>query len=171
MCIAGEEVRGDSSAMERFLIDEKITHGIFPPAFFQELDIRNTYLEHIITAGSESNDEIVKKALEKCSYSNDYGPTEATVCATHGQITAPIVAGKRVTIGKPLENVEVYVLRGKKLCGIGMPGELCVGGIGVARGYLNRPELTAEKFVPNPFGEGRLYRTGDLTRWLLCHLL
>ena len=166
MCIAEDAVRGDSSAMEQFLMDEKITHGIFPPAFFQELDIHNTYLKHIITAGSESNEEITKKALGKCSYSNDYGPTEATVCATHGRIKEPIAAGKRVTIGKPLENVEVYVLQGKALCGIGMPGELCIGGIGVARGYLNRPELTAEKFVPNPYGEGRLYRTGDLARWL-----
>ena len=166
ICIADEEARQDTACMERFLIEEKITHAIFPPAFFQELDIRSTYLERIITAGSESNYEIVKKALEKCAYSNDYGPTEATVCATHGQIEKQVVAGKRVTIGKPLENVEVYVLQGEKLCGIGMPGELCIGGIGVARGYLNRSELTAEKFVNNPFGEGRLYRTGDLTRWL-----
>ena len=49
---------------------------------------------------------------------------------------------------------------------IGVPGELCIGGVGLARGYLNRPELTAEKFIPNPFGPGRLYKTGDLARWL-----
>ena len=52
------------------------------------------------------------------------------------------------------------------LCGIGIPGELCIAGDGLARGYLNQPELTAEKFVDNPYGEGKLYRSGDLARWL-----
>ena len=58
------------------------------------------------------------------------------------------------------------MLSENRLCGIGMPGELCVAGDGVARGYLNQPELTAEKFIDNPFGEGKLYRSGDLARWL-----
>jgi NRPS condensation-like uncharacterized protein/acyl carrier protein len=58
------------------------------------------------------------------------------------------------------------MLNGIKLCGIGIPGELCIAGDGLARGYLNRPELTKEKFIKNPYGKGRLYRTGDLARWL-----
>jgi acyl-CoA synthetase (AMP-forming)/AMP-acid ligase II len=71
-----------------------------------------------------------------------------------------------VLIGKPVANDKAYILNGENLCGIGVPGELCISGDGLARGYLNRPELTAEKFVKNPFGEGRMYRTGDLARWL-----
>ena len=60
----------------------------------------------------------------------------------------------------------MYILNGNELCGIGVPGELCIAGDGVARGYLNRPDLNAEKFVKNPFGEGKMYRSGDLVRWL-----
>ncbi|HEX2938018.1 MAG TPA: hypothetical protein VHO66_03770, partial [Ruminiclostridium sp.] len=71
-----------------------------------------------------------------------------------------------IPIGHPIANTQIYIMNGNELCGIGMPGELCIGGAGLARGYLNRPELTAEKFVKNPFGEGRIYRSGDLGRWL-----
>ena len=71
-----------------------------------------------------------------------------------------------IPIGKPISNTQIYILNDEKLCGIGVPGELCIAGEGLARGYLNRPELTAEKFVKNPFGEGRMYRSGDLARWL-----
>ncbi|MGG1878419.1 condensation domain-containing protein, partial [Paenibacillus cisolokensis] len=66
-----------------------------------------------------------------------------------------------------IPTLKLYILNGDQLCGIGMPGELCVAGAGVARGYLNRPELTAKKFVENPFEPGeRMYRSGDLARWL-----
>ena len=71
-----------------------------------------------------------------------------------------------IPIGGAIANTQYYVLNEMVVCGIGIPGELCVAGSGVARGYLNRPELTAEKFVENPFGEGKLYRTDDLARWL-----
>ncbi|MBP5580948.1 MAG: AMP-binding protein, partial [Ruminococcus sp.] len=78
----------------------------------------------------------------------------------------PNFSGDTVFIGKPIANAQAYILSGDVLCGIGVPGELCIAGDGLARGYLNRPELTAEKFVKNPFGEGRMYRSGDLARWL-----
>jgi natural product biosynthesis luciferase-like monooxygenase protein len=97
---------------------------------------------------------------------NMYGPTETTVWST----TAAIADGTEpVTIGRPIANTRVYVvdLRMRPLP-IGVPGELLIGGAGVVRGYLERPELTAERFVSDPFGEpgDRLYRTGDLARWL-----
>jgi polyketide synthase PksN len=95
---------------------------------------------------------------------NLYGPTETTVWST----AARVRPGDRITLGRPLANTRCYVLdRSGRPLPPYVPGELCIGGAGVAEGYLGRPELTAEKFVPDPFtGTGRLYRTGDLVRRL-----
>jgi len=97
---------------------------------------------------------------------NVYGPTETTVWSTLERISA---GEDSISIGRPLANTEVYVVDAhRQPMPVGVPGELLIGGLGVARGYLARPELTAEKFIPDPFGTrpgGRLYRTGDLARW------
>ncbi|MDQ0704433.1 amino acid adenylation domain-containing protein [Pseudomonas sp. W3I7] len=94
---------------------------------------------------------------------NNYGPTEATVVATSGKVEA----GQPLHIGKPVANATVYLLdEHQRPVPLGVAGELYVGGKGVARGYLNRPELTAERFLQDPFNPGRMYRTGDLARWL-----
>ncbi|GAA4897720.1 hypothetical protein GCM10023223_10040 [Stackebrandtia albiflava] len=95
---------------------------------------------------------------------NQYGPTETTLTTVYRR-DHHIEDGNR--IGRPLANTSAYVVdRFGNPLPAGVPGELLIGGAGVARGYLNRPELTAERFVPNPFGPGRLYRTGDRARWL-----
>ena len=95
---------------------------------------------------------------------NNYGPTEATVVATSGLVEA----GRPLHIGGPVANTRLHVLdEHRQLLPIGAVGELYIGGSGVARGYLNQPELTAERFIDDPFSAGaRLYRTGDLVRWL-----
>ena len=94
---------------------------------------------------------------------NNYGPTEATVVATSGRVRA----GQVLHIGRPVANATSYVLDAHlRPAPVGVAGELYVGGSGVARGYLNRPELTAERFLQDPFNPGRMYRTGDLVRWL-----
>src|SRR5262249_1684630 len=98
---------------------------------------------------------------------NNYGPTETTVVATSGHLGRPAEA---LHIGRPIANTRIYILDGEgRPAPIGVAGELYVGGAGVARGYLKRPELTAERFVTDPFvGEAgaRMYKTGDLGRWL-----
>ncbi|UVL75985.1 amino acid adenylation domain-containing protein [Pseudomonas putida] len=97
---------------------------------------------------------------------NNYGPTEATVVASSGTLEA----GAVLHIGRPVDNARLYVLDDHlQPVPLGVPGELYIGGAGVARGYLNRPQLTAERFLEDPFvaaGGGRMYRTGDLVRWL-----
>ena len=94
---------------------------------------------------------------------NNYGPTEATVVATSGRVRA----GQVLHIGRPVANATSYVLDAHlRPVPVGVAGELYVGGSGVARGYLNRPELTAERFLQDPFNPGQMYRTGDLVRWL-----
>ncbi|WP_241392682.1 non-ribosomal peptide synthetase [Rippkaea orientalis] len=98
---------------------------------------------------------------------NGYGPTETTIGAT---LATEWNSERKPPLGKPLANVKVYVLDPwMQPVAVGIPGELYIGGSGVARGYLNRPDLTAERFIPDPFSEShgdRLYRTGDLVRWL-----
>src|SRR5439155_1361459 len=99
---------------------------------------------------------------------NGYGPTENTTFSLTYQI-ADQQAGRSIPIGKPLSNRSAYILdTEQQLVPVGVPGELYVGGAGVARGYLNRADLTASRFVSNPFepSSGKLYRTGDLARWL-----
>jgi amino acid adenylation domain-containing protein len=102
---------------------------------------------------------------------NSYGLTEATMDSTYFEPAADeqLAPGRFVPIGRPLPNTRVYVLDSRlEPQPIGIPGELCIGGAGVARGYLNRPQLSAERFVPDPFvdePDARMYRTGDLARW------
>ncbi|MFF2302958.1 amino acid adenylation domain-containing protein [Streptomyces sp. NPDC058128] len=96
---------------------------------------------------------------------NVYGPTETTIWSTCAELPA---APRRVGIGRPIANTQVYVVDEQlRPTPLGIPGELLIGGDGVAHGYLGRPELTNERFVPNPFGPPgtRLYRTGDQAAW------
>jgi acyl carrier protein len=102
---------------------------------------------------------------------NMYGITETTVHVTYRPITKEnLTTSSGSLIGVPIPDLELFVLdQGQNLVPIGVPGELYVGGAGLGRGYLNRPELTAERFIPNPFRPGagkRLYRSGDLVRYL-----
>ena len=125
-----------------------------------------------VLCGGEALEPSLAERLRARSGSlwNLYGPTETTVWSTLAELTS---AGP-VSIGRPIGNTEVYLLDRR---GVPVPerapGELYLGGAGVARGYLGRPDLTAERFVPNPFGEAgsRLYRTGDLARYRLVGVL
>lgn len=101
--------------------------------------------------------------------SNNYGPTENTVVSTSGLVVAGRQNGLLPHIGHSIYNVRTYILDTHlQPVPLGAVGELCISGVGLARGYLNRPELTAEKFVADPFHAGaRMYRTGDLARYRL----
>jgi amino acid adenylation domain-containing protein len=97
---------------------------------------------------------------------NNYGPTECTVVATSGTISPDKKPGQLPSIGRSISNVEIRILDGQlNQAPIGTAGELHIGGAGLGRGYRNRPDLTAERFIPNPFSSepgARLYKTGDL---------
>ena len=94
---------------------------------------------------------------------NGYGPTENTTFTTSYEIRTETDI---IPIGQPLSNTKVYILdKNNMLCGIGIPGEICTTGDGLGDGYLNKRELTKEKFIENPFGQGKMYKTGDLGRW------
>ncbi|AGL16558.1 non-ribosomal peptide synthetase [Actinoplanes sp. N902-109] len=104
-----------------------------------------------------------------CELHNLYGPTEAAIDVSHWPCTLDY-PGDIVPIGRPIDNVRLYVLdRHRRLQPVGVPGELCIGGVAVASGYHRRAELTSTVFVEDPYGTGpdaRLYRTGDLARFL-----
>jgi amino acid adenylation domain-containing protein/FkbM family methyltransferase len=119
--------------------------------------------------GGEAVDEASWKRLgdqQWTTFYNVYGPTECTVDATARRVDAH---APRPSIGRPLEDTRVYVLDGRMApVPVGVAGELYIGGAGVARGYVGRPGLTADRFVPDPFGRdagARLYRTGDRVRF------
>ncbi|MEV6975754.1 amino acid adenylation domain-containing protein [Kitasatospora sp. NPDC093806] len=124
----------------------------------------------LIMGGEGSTSTYVRELLGRaeCAVLNHYGPTETTVgVTTHHPSLAELAGTATVPIGRPLGNVRAYVLDGHgEPVPTGVPGELFIGGAQVTRGYLGRPGLTAERFVPDPFGApgARLYRTGDLAR-------
>jgi amino acid adenylation domain-containing protein/non-ribosomal peptide synthase protein (TIGR01720 family) len=124
----------------------------------------------ILCGGEALPRDLASQLLAACgSLWNVYGPTEATIWSTLDRVEA----GGPVAIGRPLDNTEIYLLsRRLEPVPVGVPGELLIGGAGLSRGYHGRPDLTAEKFIPDPFGGARLapgsrlYRTGDLARYL-----
>ena len=110
---------------------------------------------------------LADQLLERGRVWNGYGPTETTIYSTAAKLTA---GDSTVPIGRPLANTRLYVLDGnRQLVPVGVPGELYIGGEGLAQGYWKHPELSAERFIPNPFATDnatKLYRTGDLVRYL-----
>jgi amino acid adenylation domain-containing protein len=129
-----------------------------------------TSVRRIFCGGEALVADLVKRhyALNDAIVTNIYGPTETTIDVCHW--SCPRDAGlDRVAIGTPMQNVQLHVLdEQRQRLAPGATGELYIGGAGLARGYMNRPELTAERFVDNPFSSepgARLYRTGDLVRY------
>lgn len=129
-------------------------------------------LRTVIVAGEVCPIELVLRHFEllpETSLFNEYGPTEGTVWSSVYNCRSPEVRTK-VSIGCPIANTQIYLLDSQlHPVPLGVPGELYISGDGLARGYLNRPQLTAEKFIPNPFSDAsgaRLYKTGDLARYL-----
>ena len=168
--IAPREVSADPEALPLALIEQQITvlHAVPTLLALFVCDIPNLRL---INLGGEACPEslVSRWARPGRQVFNTYGPTEATVSAS----LAELHAGQPVTIGRPLPNYNLLVIdaaveNGLRLLPRGETGELCISGPGVSAGYLGRPDLTAEKFLINPWAsgaqDGRLYRTGDLAR-------
>jgi amino acid adenylation domain-containing protein len=151
--------------IEQYCKEKKVTIASFTPALIAELNPDGfPHLRILDSSGEAANKEVLKRWLSNREVINTYGPTETTVNASSYSYTGD--ERKSVPIGKPITNTKFYVVDNEKLCGIGIPGELYIGGEGLARGYLNQPELTAQKFITNPFEKGKVYKTGDLVRWL-----
>ncbi|MBQ5565739.1 MAG: amino acid adenylation domain-containing protein, partial [Clostridia bacterium] len=162
--IPADYVRNPEKLAE-YMKAEGITLTSLTPAYINILDPKDfSGLRLLDSSGEAGNLETLRKWCKAGKrVINTYGPTEVTVNTSSYEV---FENSEKLPIGTPIDNLQTYITDGEKLCGIGVPGELCIAGDGVARGYLNRPELTAEKFVENPFGNGKMYRSGDLARWL-----
>ncbi|REG22604.1 amino acid adenylation domain-containing protein [Archangium gephyra] len=167
LCLARREQLLPGPELARLLREREITTIVLSPSALAALpEGEYPALKNVMVGGEASPEPLVARWSTGRRYINGYGPTEATIYATAGACTA----GTPVTIGRPVGNTQVYLLDSRfQPVPRGVAGELYIGGLGVARGYLHRPELTAERFIPDPFGTvpgARLYRTGDLARYL-----
>ncbi len=172
LVVAGPDAGRDPADVVRLLIDHHVT--VVPsivPSLLHELaavlipDGRAPEVRLVLCSGERlRSDRLAGCDWLRGRVANQFGPTETTMTTT--RVPAPERDGWRYGVGRPIANATVHVLDPAMApCPAGVPGELYIGGNGVARGYLGRPGLTAERFVPDPFGPGRLYRTGDACRW------
>jgi amino acid adenylation domain-containing protein len=172
-----ESTRVSPESLRDWLVANQITISFIPTALAEPLMQMdwpaNTALRFLLT-GADTLHRYPQKGLP-FEIVNNYGPTECTVVTTSGRVNSAneasdLATGGLPTIGQPIANCEVFILDAN-LCQVapGEAGEVYVGGLNVARGYRNRPDLTAEKFICDPFSDAqsvRLYRTGDLARYL-----
>ncbi|MDZ7399742.1 MAG: amino acid adenylation domain-containing protein [candidate division KSB1 bacterium] len=169
LSLTHREMLSTGQGLLQVLQQDEITMVTLPPSVLAVVpDADLPHLRTIITAGEACSADLVARWGKGRRFFNAYGPTETTVCAS--MFLVPEGYRNNPPIGKPIANFQLYVLDANwQPVPKGVPGELCIGGAGVARGYLNRPDLTAEKFIPDPFSKekgARLYRSGDLVRYL-----
>ncbi|NJS12148.1 MAG: amino acid adenylation domain-containing protein [Microcoleus sp. CSU_2_2] len=179
-----EEILSSIKKFLQFFEQERLTILNVPTAFWHEmvgemslakLSLPSS-MRLVVVGGEKASLSVYLTWLQlvgdRCHWVNTYGPTETTVTATvyHPPVQEPDRTMSEIPIGRPLANTQIYILdRQLQPVPIGVPGEMHIGGAGVARGYLNRPDLTAEKFIINPFTDdpnARLYKTGDAVRYL-----
>ncbi|KJR67402.1 non-ribosomal peptide synthetase, partial [Bacillus velezensis] len=156
------DIRLDMGKLNEYMNENGITVATLPYKVGEQFMQQDNHSLRMLISGGE---QLNMQTDTEYQLVNAYGPTENT-CVTTSYFADR--KGQNIPIGKPIYNTEIYIVnQNNRLCPVGVVGELCVSGDGVARGYLNNPELTAEKFVSNPFESGeRMYRTGDLARWL-----
>lgn len=165
--IASRDAASDGASLLALIASENITVIQATPITWRlllESDWQGTPGLKVLCGGEAMPRELASQLVEKCDELwNLYGPTETTVWSMRYQVKRDADEAT-VLIGRPIENTQIYLLDEHLLpVPVGVPGEIYIGGTGLARDYLNRPELTAERFVTNPFDENsRLYRTGDL---------
>ncbi|MCB2102390.1 MAG: amino acid adenylation domain-containing protein, partial [Rhodobacterales bacterium] len=170
------DIQRDPAAMAALMRDRGVTAFSCVPSLLQHLVDQPDFaridtLRHVICGGESLPAPLAATFYQRTTATLDhfYGPTEATIYATHWPCPRDGSDGGKIPIGRPVAHAVVRILDGGgQPTPVGVPGELFIGGEGLARGYLNRPDLTETRFLPDPFAEtpgARLYRTGDLGRF------
>ncbi|MGW0537132.1 amino acid adenylation domain-containing protein [Streptomyces sp. NPDC003032] len=169
LAVASAEERTEPAALTGMIREAGVDAASVVPSVLRVLDPADVPgVRNWVLGGELLTADLAARWSSRAHVWNTYGPTEATVMATVGPVDSGIGAqDEPPPIGRPLANMRTYVLDGfLRPVPPGITGELYVAGPGVARGYTGRPDLTAERFVACPFGDGgRMYRTGDLARW------
>jgi amino acid adenylation domain-containing protein len=165
--LASAETRLPGPKLIRLIQEKGITHLGIVPSALRMLPVEELpSLQALILGGEAVPADLVARWAPGYRVFNGYGPAEAAINTT---LYECIDDGQAPPIGRPMANYQVYLLDSSlQPVPVGISGELCIGGLGLARGYLNQTSLTAEKFIPDPFGSeqgARLYRSGDLARY------
>jgi len=168
LCLGTQESLLPGPTLIEMLQDLGVTIVTLIPSALASLPIEKLPHLHTITvAGEACSVDLVARWAEGRRFFNLYGPTEATIWTTAAEC---VDGSHKPPIGHPVDNTGIYLLDTHlQPVPVGVPGELHISGVSLARGYLNRPDLTAQKFIPNPFSDepgARLYKTGDLARYL-----
>jgi amino acid adenylation domain-containing protein/thioester reductase-like protein len=181
LVLIAEEIRQDSRALLSLLQEQNIERLFLPFVALQQLAVAAESamlfpdnLREVITAGEQLQItpaiSYLFNNLNQATLHNHYGPSESHVVTTYTLNNTVETWSALPPIGRPIANTQIYILDSNfQPVPIGEPGELYIGGLCLARGYINRSDLTAEKFIPNPFSDeegARLYKTGDLARYL-----
>lgn len=167
-----EVTRLSPDQLRDWLVNNEITISFLPTVLAErimDLEYPASTTLRILLTGAETLRHYPSPKLP-FKVVNNYGPTECTVVATSGFVPAGVCSDALPTIGRPIANTQVYILDERlRPVAAGMAGELHIGGAGVARGYRHQPDLTAEKFIRDPFSDepgAQLYKTGDVARYL-----
>ncbi|MEH2206140.1 MAG: amino acid adenylation domain-containing protein [Nostoc sp.] len=176
LVVAQPEGHRDPNYLVNLILQQQITTLHFVPAMLQvflsaEGLEKCQSLVRVFASGEALPAQLQQRFFNRldAQLHNLYGPTEAAVDVTFWECKDCVTNQKIVPIGRPIANIQIYLLdKYLNPVAIGVTGEVYIGGVGIGRGYLNRPELTAEKFIPNPFSDeaAHLYKTGDLARYL-----
>ncbi|WP_375475181.1 amino acid adenylation domain-containing protein [uncultured Nostoc sp.] len=177
LVVAQPEGHRDPNYIVNLILKQQITTLHFVPSMLQvfleaEGLEKCQSLVRVIASGEALQVQLQQSFFNRLDTQlyNLYGPTEAAVDVTFWQCQDSFTNQKTVPIGRPIANIQIYLLdKYLNPVAFGVAGEVYIGGVGVGRGYLNRPDLTAEKFIPNPFSNeaaARLYKTGDLAHYL-----
>lgn len=174
LCLPEDDQIKDPAVLAELIAAQKVSHLLALPSFYallvKQAGAQLQTLKASIVAGEVCSTEVVRQhyaALPQVPLYNEYGPTEGSVWSSVYPASSEDL-DRPLSIGRPISNVRLYILdRIGNPAPVGVQGELHIGGAGVARGYWQRPELTADKFIPDPFQAdgGRLYKTGDLARY------
>lgn len=168
--VLDDETRKNPVLFEQYVQKNNIEVATLPPAFFNLLDIQKIQnIKVLITAGESANFSKSIEYLKNGVFYNAYGPTETSICATIFKLeNKDDLPSLIIPIGKPIPNTSIFILNeNNEILPFDVPGEICIGGVGLARGYVNQKKMTAEKFVENPLVLGqRLYKTGDVGKLL-----